>query len=568
MCCIFLLLSFVFLPVTKTSRHYLTIGLVTGCGLLSLGFMVPLWSKPNECFDRITANDMYSNLACAWSGAIVMVGGLAAVMWIFNRSLSLHLQICWQMTMGKKFLYCTHALAWGVTVLLAGVTLALSGVSYRFGNVCHVNHNNSVATFWGPILGFAALAAILQFITLGYCIKVYLRNLWDPNTASGASSSMPSALPSMTGGSSIKTRSARATYRRVRKVIALQWRGVVVVMILLISAIYFAIIFQLFDSLSQQAIENPQRTEKWVLCMAANKGKKEACLNFVNELSLSEPVVLAVLFLISLMGYWCLLFLGRLSMFSGWWEIIRRSFQKNSDFVSYDARRISDPRNYEMLTSPPQTYHLTKGPQGGLVATAKPPGFEEQDELEVNALQLKEFVDNYGSDESPVDDSTGGIQPSTRFNANARTQSFSQPRPPTRNSQQGRVTFSREGPTEIPLVSETPLDGWPSAISRPMPAYSPSREVASPQDEQRPPLHQSTFDDLQQRNASVQSYSSTTQLRSGSALSDHARSGSALGRAWPVPAPSSNTRTYGSPTPHLYRSNSRTGALTGSGGAR
>ena len=35
-CCVFLLLSFVCLPVARTSRHYLTIGLVVGVGLLSV----------------------------------------------------------------------------------------------------------------------------------------------------------------------------------------------------------------------------------------------------------------------------------------------------------------------------------------------------------------------------------------------------------------------------------------------------------------------------------------------------------------------------------------------------
>jgi len=41
-------------------------------------------------------------------------------------------------------------------------------------------------------------------------------------------------------------------------------------------------------------------------------------------------------------------------MVTGWWETIKAPFNRSHDFVSVDARRISDPRNYEMLTSPPQ----------------------------------------------------------------------------------------------------------------------------------------------------------------------------------------------------------------------
>ena len=564
-CCLFLLLSFIVLNKTKTSRHYLTIGLVTGVGLLSLSFMVPIWTKPNECFDPITANDMYSNLACAWSGALVVFGGLASVMWIFNRSLSLHLQICWQITMGKKFFYVTHALAWGVTTLLGGISLGLSGVSYRFGKVCHINHNASLGTFWGPILGFAALAAVLQFITLGYCMKVYLKNLWDPNTTSGASSSMPSTtLPSFTGGSSIRTKSAKATYRRVRKVIALQWRGVVVVMILLVSAIYFAVIFQIFDNLSQQSILSPSKTEAWVFCMATNGGNKIPCLGLAGELSLSESIVLAVLFLLSLMGFWCLLFLGRISMFTGWWQIIRRPFSTHDQFISYDARRIrySDPRNYEMLTSPPQSYHLTKGPQGGLIATTKPPDFDEMNpsanSFPLGVLPTKEFSPISGTDDSPVDTFQTPLSSSTKFDANTRIQSFSRPYSPARNSGQGRVTFSHDGPTEIP----SPHEEWPTFINRPQPAVT----LSSRHDMSGLAIDHMDMSSernlYQQRNASALSQDSTTQLRSGSALSNNGRSTPALGREWPIPGMIGPSRIIASPTaPAPLKSNSRGGAL-------
>ena len=120
------------------------------------------------------------------------------------------------------------------------------------------------------------------------------------------------------------------------------------------------------------------------------------------------------------MGYWNMLFLAKLSMFSGWWTIIRAPFRGSRDhFVSYDARRFSDQRNYEMLTSPPQSYHMIKG-DTGLVATAKQP-------LE--------------KDPSP---SQGNRVP-PEANYHGTTHSFSQPRPPSRTaSQAGRVTFSRE----------------------------------------------------------------------------------------------------------------------------
>ena len=46
-----------------------------------MAFIVPLGSKPNECHDSITPNDIHSDLSCAFSGSFVTYGGFGAVMW-------------------------------------------------------------------------------------------------------------------------------------------------------------------------------------------------------------------------------------------------------------------------------------------------------------------------------------------------------------------------------------------------------------------------------------------------------------------------------------------------------
>ena len=47
-------------------------------------------------------------------------------------------------------------------------------------------------------------------------------------------------------------------------------------------------------------------------------------------------------------------------MVTGWIDIIKRPFNRSHEFVSVDARRISDPRRYEMLKSPSQAVYLPK----------------------------------------------------------------------------------------------------------------------------------------------------------------------------------------------------------------
>lgn len=78
---LFLLVSYCFLPVQKTRSHYLSVSLIVAILFINLGFIVPLGAQPEQCFDEITPNDMYSSMTCAWSGAFIVVGGISGAVW-------------------------------------------------------------------------------------------------------------------------------------------------------------------------------------------------------------------------------------------------------------------------------------------------------------------------------------------------------------------------------------------------------------------------------------------------------------------------------------------------------
>jgi hypothetical protein len=46
-----------------------------------LAFVIPLGADPDQCYDGITPNDMYTSMTCAWSGAFLLAGALAGSMW-------------------------------------------------------------------------------------------------------------------------------------------------------------------------------------------------------------------------------------------------------------------------------------------------------------------------------------------------------------------------------------------------------------------------------------------------------------------------------------------------------
>lgn len=308
---------------------------------------------------------MASNAVCAASGSFLLFGGWGGVMWVFLRSLSLHLQICWQMVVGRSFMWLSHAIGWGIAVVGLILLLVFSGVSFRFGQTCHINHTNSLADFWIPLLVFAGLTVIIQFATFGYCIKVYLASLAD-----SSASTEGSGLPAYSA--SIRTMTPRQAYRRVRRVIQLQWRGIVIVLIIITDVIFFAVTFVFLDNTVEAVRTKPTaQALLWIECLMVES--KNECLHLVDGLVVSLPTVLAVLILLAVSpasrvgvseglltqakmnGIWLLFLLGRWSMVTGWREYflsLGGHQHTKKEFVSVDARidLRKDTRSYEMLS--------------------------------------------------------------------------------------------------------------------------------------------------------------------------------------------------------------------------
>ena len=236
---------------------------------------------------------MVSSRTCALSGAFLLAGGWTGVVWVFLRAVALHLQICWQVVIAKPFMWGALAVGWGIPAIGLTIALVFSGVSFRFGDTCHINHTNSLADFWIPLLVFAGITVIIQFATFGYCIKVYLVSLADDSTTTN-SSGLPSYTTSLRG-----TISPRQAYLRVRRVIELQWRGIAIVLLIIADVIFFSVIFVFMDDIETNMQENPQKAMDWIACLIETKGDKSACLGLADKLIVNEATVMAVLILLS-----------------------------------------------------------------------------------------------------------------------------------------------------------------------------------------------------------------------------------------------------------------------------
>lgn len=127
-----------------------------------------------------------------------------------------------------------------------------------------------------------------------YCIKVYLKNAWsDDNTETQTSTGLPSYT------NSVQTRSARAVYRRVRKVVWLQWRGIAIVVFILVDVIFFSVIFVYLNSVESHAVSDLEKATPFLLCLMQNRGPSDKCFGLGQALFVNQSTVIAILIMLS-----------------------------------------------------------------------------------------------------------------------------------------------------------------------------------------------------------------------------------------------------------------------------
>ena len=143
-------------------------------------------------------------------------------------------------------------------------------------------------------------------------------------------------------------------------------------------------------------------------------------------------------------------------MLLGWVDLIRRPFNKRSDFVSVDAARSyssNHPKNYEMITSPPSTtYAMPKTPNP--LATSPRPEREAHSSqfphspLSPSSQYTNDYFGNNGNKE--VGSMSRHLSFSLPQEADYKSPnlSFSTPRPPSagRHQQQMQTQTGRMSP--------------------------------------------------------------------------------------------------------------------------
>ncbi|KAL2871178.1 uncharacterized protein BJX67DRAFT_377781 [Aspergillus lucknowensis] len=319
-------LTFIVLPVSATQRHYLTTSPLMGFIFMSIAFIIPLNPSVEYCYDAITPNYWLSEANCAASGALLLYGVWVLVIGCFFRSLSLYLQLCWDVEPGTKFRAVSIACIFVGSLAMLGIVLGVSGVSYQVGNMCYVSYPRSIGSFWGPLIGVAFISFALQLFIMAYCIRGVL--------AQGGATHSPDPAAATATTAVIASRPPAST--RVWRILQLQWRAIAIAWLILLYVVYVGQSVLRFRGASEYPYEE---LKPWIDCLVRSRGDQEACLEPAAKIEPNQATVVSALALLASGGFWGAVCTVRWSMVRAWIDWAKDKKDAVAALLRGDGRR-------------------------------------------------------------------------------------------------------------------------------------------------------------------------------------------------------------------------------------
>lgn len=194
----------------------------------------------------------------------------------------------------------------GVPIIFLSISLPISGVSYRLGNVCVPNQFSALATWFAWILIFAAISWIIQVVTILFCLWRFASSMVSgPVGKTHMSKSSVSTADS--GQTRVRTsltpaKKRRVAWRKIKRLLLLQWRSIVLAFIVANLTVYFGIVF-IQQNLTTKILPGTENLTNvdltWFVCLMSHNGDKNACLQQASGLGLAEGRAIGTLVLAS-----------------------------------------------------------------------------------------------------------------------------------------------------------------------------------------------------------------------------------------------------------------------------
>ena len=251
----------------------------------------------------------------------------------------MHLSACWQIIPGKKFKIFSLCTIFIGSAALVAIELSISGVQYTFGRICYIIPSHDRETTWGPLLGAAIASLLLQIVTVIYCVALLVRPYinyqklrWYGYT------------PSIQDTHSLD---AQRTASSVKKILQMQWRPILIALLILTYVVYLAVVFMKLRQFHDYPAE---ARHSWFECLASSDGNKAPCLPLTESFGPSEAELLAVTFMLIVSfvfklvckptdtcvkpsGLLAVVILFRSSMIRAWIQLLKGKKRSNSPSI-------------------------------------------------------------------------------------------------------------------------------------------------------------------------------------------------------------------------------------------
>ncbi|KAL4962773.1 uncharacterized protein BDV14DRAFT_202407 [Aspergillus stella-maris] len=229
----------------------------------------------------------------------------------FFRSLSLYLQLIWDIEPGPKFRIVSLTSIFLGSLGLLGIALGVSGVSYQVGEMCYISYPKSIGLFWGPLIGVAFISFLIQMFIMGYCIRGVITRGWTARLSffkrgERQSDNTDDSLP--------RIPPQRRTGRKIWRILQFQWRAIAIACLILLYVVYVAQDVLRYGDPGQYSTE---QSRPWVDCLVATRGDKKECAPKANRIMPNQATAVSALALLASCGVWGVIHTARYNMLLG-----------------------------------------------------------------------------------------------------------------------------------------------------------------------------------------------------------------------------------------------------------
>lgn len=206
----------------------------------------------------------------------------------FFRSISLYLQLIWDIEPGPKFRAVALVSIFGGSLGLLGIALGVSGVSYQVGDMCYISYPKSIGSFWGPLLVVAFVSFVIQAFIMGYCIRGVITR--------GGTTRFSIFRRSEPEDSLDRVVPPRHTSKKIWRILQLQWRAIAIAFLILFYVAFVAAAVLRWADREQFSDEE---LKPWIDCLVQANGDKKACISEAKAVGPNSDTAVAALSLLA-----------------------------------------------------------------------------------------------------------------------------------------------------------------------------------------------------------------------------------------------------------------------------